>query len=350
MKGLTSVDGDRPRGRAAGQRCAGHGAGRCLSPLRRLRHLAERQTRPLLPEATRKGAFFRSNRATVRYTVCVRFPGGGVRLQDESESQTGRAVRQRDHHQHPGQAPGELVRRGQAGRRLQLPRAALTVVGFDTATDDTAVCAVRDGEVLRESLLGPSDRGGPRAHHGAAGRGRERRRGGRRLGRGRPDRGRCRARLLHRAADRDRHRAGARPRASGSPWAASAPSTRSARALGEADGERERWRSSTPAAARSSPPSTRPRASASGSRSSAPPSSWRSGSQQAETALWRRIGGGTISGAADESGRRDPGRRRPRAPGRRAPRLRLGGDRAERGRLRSRRPDLPEAPRRGTLA
>ncbi len=37
------------------------------------------------------------------------------------------------------------------------------VVGFDTATEDTAVCAARrDGEVLHESLLGPSAEGRPR--------------------------------------------------------------------------------------------------------------------------------------------------------------------------------------------
>lgn len=35
------------------------------------------------------------------------------------------------------------------------------VLGFDTATDDTAVCAVRGGEVLYESLLGLSEKGGP---------------------------------------------------------------------------------------------------------------------------------------------------------------------------------------------
>jgi len=37
----------------------------------------------------------------------------------------------------------------------------LAVVGFDTATPDTAAGAWRDGEVLHESLLGPAD-GGPR--------------------------------------------------------------------------------------------------------------------------------------------------------------------------------------------
>ncbi|MET0305467.1 MAG: tRNA (adenosine(37)-N6)-threonylcarbamoyltransferase complex dimerization subunit type 1 TsaB [Solirubrobacterales bacterium] len=55
-----------------------------------------------------------------------------------------------------------MVRRGQTGRRLQLLRSQpLTVVGFDTATSDTAVAAVREGEVLYESLLGLSEKGGP---------------------------------------------------------------------------------------------------------------------------------------------------------------------------------------------
>jgi tRNA threonylcarbamoyladenosine biosynthesis protein TsaB len=37
----------------------------------------------------------------------------------------------------------------------------VAVVGFDTATDDLAVGATRDGEVLFESLLGPVGEGGP---------------------------------------------------------------------------------------------------------------------------------------------------------------------------------------------
>ncbi|HEX8688924.1 MAG TPA: tRNA (adenosine(37)-N6)-threonylcarbamoyltransferase complex dimerization subunit type 1 TsaB, partial [Solirubrobacterales bacterium] len=38
---------------------------------------------------------------------------------------------------------------------------SLALVGFDTATEDTAVCAWRDGEVLFESLLGLSEQGSP---------------------------------------------------------------------------------------------------------------------------------------------------------------------------------------------
>jgi tRNA threonylcarbamoyladenosine biosynthesis protein TsaB len=38
----------------------------------------------------------------------------------------------------------------------------MAVVGFDTATADTAVCAMRDGEVLHEELLGLASDGRPR--------------------------------------------------------------------------------------------------------------------------------------------------------------------------------------------
>jgi tRNA threonylcarbamoyladenosine biosynthesis protein TsaB len=38
----------------------------------------------------------------------------------------------------------------------------LAAVGFDTATDDVAVAATRDGEVVFETLLGPSEQEGPR--------------------------------------------------------------------------------------------------------------------------------------------------------------------------------------------
>src|ERR1700742_3384077 len=38
----------------------------------------------------------------------------------------------------------------------------MLVVGFDTATTDTAACAWRDGEVLAEARLGLSEQGRPR--------------------------------------------------------------------------------------------------------------------------------------------------------------------------------------------
>jgi tRNA threonylcarbamoyladenosine biosynthesis protein TsaB len=60
-----------------------------------------------------------------------------------------------------------VVREGQAGRRVH-PHGPeeevaldLVALGFDTATEDTAVCAMRDGEVVHESLLDPSPEGKP---------------------------------------------------------------------------------------------------------------------------------------------------------------------------------------------
>ncbi len=86
-------------------------------------------------------------------------------LRDAAGSDQGDAVREQDHLQHPGQAQGHLVRRRQTGRRVH-PRGSgvaldLVALGFDTATEDTAVCAMRDGEVLHESLLGLSAEGKP---------------------------------------------------------------------------------------------------------------------------------------------------------------------------------------------
>lgn len=72
-----------------------------------------------------------------------------------------------------GPSQGKLVRRGQAGRDLVLPSAALTPeagpaasIGFDTATDDTAVCVLRDGEVIYEALVETTP--GERPRHATA--------------------------------------------------------------------------------------------------------------------------------------------------------------------------------------
>jgi hypothetical protein len=59
----------------------------------------------LCQKARKKGAFFRSNKADVFYTVCVNFPT---------------KKNQQDHLQHPRQASGELVRGGQKGRLRRL--------------------------------------------------------------------------------------------------------------------------------------------------------------------------------------------------------------------------------------
>ena len=66
----------------------------------------------------------------------------------------------------PGKAQDDLVRRRQTGRACSSSPVRssphLVALGFDTATEDTAVCAMRDGEVLHESLLGLSAEGKPR--------------------------------------------------------------------------------------------------------------------------------------------------------------------------------------------
>ena len=214
MKGLKSAGGDGVGGCAACERGARLGAGAAaLQALRRLRRLpATRSRRTSCPKTSKKGAFFKSTQADVFYTVCVKFPTGKNLCAHAAGSDQGDAVREQDHLQHPRQAQGDLVRRRQTRRLLRLQRhgiaAELVVVGFDTATDDTAVCAARDGEVLHESLLGLSAEGKPRhatvlleeVERAAAAAG-----GWGAVG---PDRRRPRARLVHRRADRDRHRAG----------------------------------------------------------------------------------------------------------------------------------------------
>jgi tRNA threonylcarbamoyl adenosine modification protein YeaZ len=49
-----------------------------------------------------------------------------------------------------------------SGSLSESPRHDSAVVGFDTATVDTAVCATRGAEVLHERLLGPAPDGSPR--------------------------------------------------------------------------------------------------------------------------------------------------------------------------------------------
>lgn len=49
-----------------------------------------------------------------------------------------------------------------SGSQADLNAQGKAVVGFDTATADTTVCALRNGEVLHEELLGLSPEGSPR--------------------------------------------------------------------------------------------------------------------------------------------------------------------------------------------
>ena len=60
----------------------------------------------------------------------------------------------------PGSSKEKKSAASSSGSRARAT--ALVVVGFDTATPDTAACAWRDGESLHESLLGLSADGSPR--------------------------------------------------------------------------------------------------------------------------------------------------------------------------------------------
>ena len=180
--------------------------------------------------ASTKAAMFRSNLRDVSYKVCIKFPSGTHPNRSCASKQAVKGVLYYNivNSNVPGLhrvtwfVKGSESGGGRSGYWLPIesvpapnlgsmagPLAPMLLVGFDTATDDTAVCAWRDGEVLDESLLG-SVRPAPDPPRDRAAGGDRAGRGGRRgLGGGRADRGRPRPRLLHRAADRDRHRAGA---------------------------------------------------------------------------------------------------------------------------------------------
>ena len=75
----------------------------------------------ICPKASKKGAFFKSLKGDVNYSVCVKFPTGKNLCAKAQEADAGHALRQQDHLEHPRQAPGHLVRRRQTSRRLRLP-------------------------------------------------------------------------------------------------------------------------------------------------------------------------------------------------------------------------------------
>src|SRR5262249_21372861 len=147
---------------AVGEHRACARPGRRLPPLRRLRGGPARQTVPRLSEERQKGRLL--PRETGRLLHRLRqIPDQTAALRPETGSESRAAVRQQDHLEHPGTAQGDLVRKGQTGRLIRLQREGLaapaTVIGFDTATVDTAVAAARGDEVLYESLLGLSEKG-----------------------------------------------------------------------------------------------------------------------------------------------------------------------------------------------
>ena len=125
-------------------------------------------------KARKKGAFFRSNNATVFYTVCVKFPTGKNLCAPRQEAIQGTLYVNKITSNIPGKhASSWFVEGKKVGSFVFTVPAALSLalVGFDTATQDTAVCAWRGGEVLYESLLGSGAGRQPGAHDAAAGGG-----------------------------------------------------------------------------------------------------------------------------------------------------------------------------------
>jgi tRNA threonylcarbamoyladenosine biosynthesis protein TsaB len=62
----------------------------------------------------------------------------------------------------PGSSKANASAPSPSGSLADLGAAEQAVVGFDTATADTAVCAIRGGEVLYEELIGLATDGSPR--------------------------------------------------------------------------------------------------------------------------------------------------------------------------------------------
>ena len=174
----------------------------------------------------------------------------------------------------------------------------MAVVGFDTATADTAVCAMRGGEVLHEALLGLAPDGSPRhstallaeVERAAAAAG-----GWDAV---EPDRGRTRAGLLRRHPHRHRHRA----RAGGEHAACRSAGVCTLDALGRGLGELagpERSRLAVLDARRGEVFAALYAAgggAALGAAGRRPRRAGRAGRRAARAAAGGRIGGGTISG------------------------------------------------------
>ena len=77
------------------------------------------------PRASKKGAFFKTTRHAVTYSVCARFPGGRHLCAKRQQAQQGRLYVNKISSRIPRQALGHLVRRGQAGGDVRLLGPAL---------------------------------------------------------------------------------------------------------------------------------------------------------------------------------------------------------------------------------
>ena len=166
-----SEDADRGAAwnRAAGGRSAGDGGRGCLQALRRLRRLPERDAAHKCPKKSKKGAFFKSLKGDVNYSVCVKFPTGKNICAKAQPATQGTLYVNKITSNIPGKHRVTWFVEGKRVGSFAFDITAdqggqeMAVVGFDTATADTAVCAMRGGEVLHEELLGTGARGEARA-------------------------------------------------------------------------------------------------------------------------------------------------------------------------------------------
>ena len=109
-----------------------------------------------------KGAFFRSTKSDVFYTVCVKFPTKRQLCAPKQEAKAGTLYVNKITSNIPGKHKVTWFVEGKkvGDVRLQRSRGSRPAgdVGFDTATEDTAVAAMSGDEVLYESLLGLSEK------------------------------------------------------------------------------------------------------------------------------------------------------------------------------------------------
>ena len=119
-EGTEDADGDAVGSGAARQPGAGLGEHGRLQPLRRLRGVPKRETRPRLPESAQKGRFLQKQQRDGLLHGLRQVPDRQEPLRPARRSDAGHALRQQDHLEHPRQAPGELVRRRQESRNLRL--------------------------------------------------------------------------------------------------------------------------------------------------------------------------------------------------------------------------------------
>ena len=185
-------------------------------------------------------------------------------LRAEAGGDEGDPLRQQDHLEHPRPAQGDLVRRRQTGRPLRLQGEGLARPAGDPRLRHGDGRHRRRRRARRRGPLRvaarPLREGEPAAHDGAAGRGRARGRGGRRLGRVRGGRGRASARAPSPACGSGSRRRGRWAPSRGLPRGRRRhPRCARPRDRRGGDGGESRSPSSTRGAARSSRRSTRRR-------------------------------------------------------------------------------------------